>query len=250
MIICEIGINHLGSELRATKMINQILKTDIDAVTFQIPSPEFIKNFKIKTKELNLDFYKKIIKKVHKKRKKIGFAISNEHLIDKINSFGCDFWKVLSRDFYNKNILTKIKKTDKKTYISTGFSSMAEIRKLNKTFGKNGYYIHTSLSHKYEDINLNAIMEMKRNINKNKIAFGLHSPDIKILYYAQIFNPESSFFYVKTNENIKFPDNDHAIKTGDINSVLNNLKLINISIGKGRKQKIFLKDKFDTGKIK
>ena len=48
MIICEIGINHLGSELRATKMVNQILKTNIDALTFQIPSPDFIKSFKKK----------------------------------------------------------------------------------------------------------------------------------------------------------------------------------------------------------
>lgn len=250
MIICEIGINHLGSELRATKMVNQILKTNIDALTFQIPSPDFIKSFKIKTKELNLNFYKKIIKKIHKNGKKVGFAISNEHLIDKINNFGCDFWKILSRDFYNKNILTKIKKTNKKTYISTGFSSMNEIKKLNNAFGKNGYYIHTSLSHKYEDVNLNAIIEMKKNIGKNKIAFGLHSPDIKILYYAQIFSPESSFFYVKTKEKIKFPDNEHAIKIDDIKSILNNFNLIKASIGEGKKQKIFLKDKFDTGKIK
>ena len=91
MIICEIGINHLGSELRAKKMVYQILKTKVDAITFQIPSPEFIKNFKIKTKELNLSFYKKIIKIIHKKKKKIGFAISNEKLIDEINGLGCDF---------------------------------------------------------------------------------------------------------------------------------------------------------------
>ena len=250
MIICEIGINHLGSELRATKMMDQILKTNVDAVTFQIPSQEFIKGFKIKTKELNLDFYKKIIKKFHKKKKKIGFAISNEYLIGQLNTLGCDFWKILSRDFYNKNIITKIKKTNKKTFISTGFSSMDEIKKFSNSFGKNGYYIHTSLSHKYEDINLNAIPEMKKNINKNRIAFGLHSPDVKILYYAQIYNPESFFFYVKTDENIKFPDNEHAIKINEINSIINNLKLIKISLGEGRKQKIFLKDKFDTGKIK
>ena len=43
-------------------MVYQILKTKVDAITFQIPSPEFIKNFKIKMKKLNLNFYKKIIK--------------------------------------------------------------------------------------------------------------------------------------------------------------------------------------------
>ena len=250
MIICEIGINHLGSELRATRMVDKILKTNVDAITFQIPSSDFIKNFKIKTKEIKIDFYKEIIKKIHKKKKKIGFAISNEFLIDKLNSFNCDFWKILSRDFYNKKILKKIIKTKKKTFISTGFSSLNEIKKLYKMFGAKGYFIHTSLSHNYEDINLDAISLMKKKINKDKIAFGLHSPDIKILYYAQIYKPNSLFFYVKTDEKIKFPDDDHAVKLSKVNSVINDLKLLKLAVGSEKKQKVFLKNKFDTGKIK
>ena len=249
MIICEIGINHLGSELRAKRMVDQILKTNADAITFQIPSSDFIKNFKIKTKAIKIDFYKEIIKKVHRKKKKIGFAISNEFLINELNSFGCDFWKILSRDFYNKNILKKIKKTGKKTFISTGFSSLGEIKKLNKSFGKKAYFIHTSLSHKYEDVNLKAISLMQEKINKGKIAFGLHSPDTKILNYAQIYKPDSLFFYVKTNEKIRFPDNEHAIEISKVNTVIKDLRLLKLVIGKGRKQKIFLKKKFDTGKI-
>ena len=162
MIICEIGINHLGSESRAKKMVRQILESNADAITFQIPSPEFIKNLKFKFKELRVSFYKSIIKEIHNKNKKVGFAISNEFLINKLNDCGCDFWKILSRDFYHKNIIEKIKKTKKKTYISTGFSNLVEIKKLSNDFGQNGYFIHTCLSHNYEDINLNAIATMKK----------------------------------------------------------------------------------------
>ena len=136
MIICEIGINHLGSETRALKMVDSLLTKNIDAITFQIPSKDFIKNFRIKTKEIKIDFYKDIIRKIHKKKKKIGFAISNEDLIEKLNNFGCDFWKILSRDFYNKNILRKIKKTGKKTYISIDFSNLNEIKNLDNYFIK------------------------------------------------------------------------------------------------------------------
>lgn len=250
MIICEIGINHLGSETRALKMVDSLLTKNIDAITFQIPSKDFIKNFRIKTKEIKIDFYKDIIRKIHKKKKKIGFAISNEDLIERLNNFGCDFWKILSRDFYNKNILRKIKKTGKKTYISTGFSNLNEIKNLDNYFIKKPIFIHTSLSHKYEDINLEALLKMKRKINKNRVAFGLHSPDLKILYYAQIYNPESLFFYVKTNERIKFPDNEHAIKINEINKIIYNLKSLKLAIGNGNKKKIIIKNKFDTGKIK
>ena len=78
---------------------------------------------------------------------------------------------------------------------------------------------------------------MKRKINKNRVAFGLHSPDLKILYYAQIYNPESLFFYVKTNERIKFPDNEHAIKINEINKIIYNLKSLKLAIGNGNKKK-------------
>lgn len=250
MIICEIGINHLGSEARATKMVNQILKTKADAITFQIPASEYTKNLKIKTKELKLNYFKKIVKKIHSKKKKVGFAASDELIIDKLNSFGCDFWKILSRDFYNKTLVKKIKQTKKKTYISTYFSGLSEIKKFKKEFGSKGYFIHTSLSHDYEDVNLSAISTMQKNIDGKKIAFGMHSPDIKVLYYSQIYNPESFFIYVKTNEKIKFPDDMHALKIKDIDLVINNLNLVKISIGTGRKQKVVLKNIFDTGKIK
>tara|TARA_B100000886_G_scaffold327913_1_gene275829 strand:- start:18 stop:770 length:753 start_codon:yes stop_codon:yes gene_type:complete len=250
MIVCEIGINHLGSELRAKKMVRQILKTKADAITFQIPSPEFIKNLRFKFRELRISFYKSIIKEIHNKNKKVGFAISNELLIEKLNDLGCDFWKILSRDFYDKNILKKIKNTKKKTYISTGFSNFVEIKKLSNNFGKNGYFIHTSLSHNYEDINLKAITLMKKKIHQKKIAFGLHSPDTKILHYSQCYDPESLFFYVKTNEKIKFPDNEHAIRINRVDEIINETNLLKLAMGKGLKRKIILKNKFDTGKIK
>ncbi len=250
MIICEIGINHLGSEIRAKRMVNQLLKKKIDAITFQIPSKDFINNFKIKTKELRIEFYQRIIKIIHKKKKKVGFAISDKKLVKKLDKFGCDFWKILSRDFYNDNLLSSIKKTKKKTFISTGFSNLREIKNLQNKFGRNSFFIHTALSHRYEDVNLEAIKLMKKRINKKKIAFGLHSPDIKILYYAQIYNPISIFFYVKTSENIEFPDNKHAIEISNINSVVENLNSLKLSLGDGTKRKINIKNKFDTGKIK
>lgn len=135
MIICEIGINHLGSEARATKMVNQILKTKADAITFQIPTSEYTKNLKIKTKELKLNYFKKIVKKIHSKKKKVGFAASDELIIDKLNSFGCDFWKILSRDFYNKTLVKKIKQTKKKLIYQLTFQAFQKSKSLRKNLG-------------------------------------------------------------------------------------------------------------------
>ena len=41
MLVCEIGLNHLGDEKYASEYVSTILTTDIDAITFQIREPEF-----------------------------------------------------------------------------------------------------------------------------------------------------------------------------------------------------------------
>ena len=45
MIIGEIGINHEGSELTAREMLKNLMETSIDAITFQIPTKEYLAQF-------------------------------------------------------------------------------------------------------------------------------------------------------------------------------------------------------------
>ena len=58
-------------------------------------------------------------------QKKIGFAISR---YDKINTLPSDFWKTLSWDLQNIEYLKRLEDTKKKIYISTGMSSLEEIK--------------------------------------------------------------------------------------------------------------------------
>ena len=43
MIICEIGINHLGNEDYADQYLDNIINGKADALTFQIPNKSFYK---------------------------------------------------------------------------------------------------------------------------------------------------------------------------------------------------------------
>ena len=43
MIIAEIGLNHMGSEPYAFSLVNKLLETKIDAITFQVPNDEYFK---------------------------------------------------------------------------------------------------------------------------------------------------------------------------------------------------------------
>ena len=52
MIIAEVGLNHRGSFDLAKSYVNALIKTDVDAVTFQVREPGFYEN-EHKTSEVN-----------------------------------------------------------------------------------------------------------------------------------------------------------------------------------------------------
>ena len=64
MLVAEIGLNHKGSKTLLTKYVNFLLKSKIDAITFQIQPDQYISSLGFK----NIDF--KIFKKLHSKNKK------------------------------------------------------------------------------------------------------------------------------------------------------------------------------------
>ena len=106
--VAEIGVNHLGKKAIASNFIKRLIKTDVDAITFQILP--FEKMTKLKIDNLPEIFYIEKIKEIKKAKKKIGVAISDEKFINFFNKQKIDFWKVLSIDFYNINLIKNLKK--------------------------------------------------------------------------------------------------------------------------------------------
>ena len=121
MIVAEIGINHMGSEEYAETYIGALLKSKVDAITFQVRESEFYKKKKWQSFYLDDEFYKKV-----------GIAISDIKKIDFFESLGVDFYKILSRDLSNKKLIEKTLKTSKDVYISTGVSTITDIKKMLK----------------------------------------------------------------------------------------------------------------------
>ena len=236
--VAEIGVNHLGKKAIASNFIKRLIKTDVDAITFQILP--FEKMTKLKIDNLPEIFYIEKIKEIKKAKKKIGVAISDEKFINFFNKQKIDFWKVLSIDFYNINLIKNLKKTNKPIYLSTGFSSTKEIIDIKKMSSKIRF-IHTNLSHDIKDANLSAISSLQKVTNR-KIAYGLHCDSHNILYASATYNPESIFFYVKNPVLNKIHDDRHAIDLNDINTILKNLTDINKAVGSSKKIKYSMKN--------
>jgi len=41
MIVCEVGLNHLGNEEYSTMYVEKLSKSNCDAISYQIREPEF-----------------------------------------------------------------------------------------------------------------------------------------------------------------------------------------------------------------
>lgn len=239
MLIAEIGINHKGNEKRAFKMLKELARTGIDAVTFQVLPPKSHRENRSFGKPLERKFYSKAIDFAHKNNKLIGFAICDIKMVPFLSKSGADFWKVMSTSISSDTLIKRLVKTGRLLFLSTGISDEREIIKVGKKF-KNITFIHTQLSHQIEDINLRAIGRL-RKVTGREIAFGLHCPDLHALYLSVAFEPSDLFFYVKDNKRGKFMDDEHAILINRVDKVIKRLKDMQKALGTGIKKKAGIK---------
>ena len=237
MIICEIGLNHLGNEEYSHEYVNDLMLTKCDAITYQIRENSFYEkndNFK----KLSMNHYSDVVNITHKNNKKFGIALADYNLIDECEKIGVDFYKVLSWDSNNYEFIDKLLETGKEIYVSTGMSSMDDIKNFCERYKTNNItLIHTQLSFDLQDVNLNAISYMKNNTPFN-VAFGSHCKNKNVLYTSIAYEPSDYFIYVKGNNKHKHPDDGHAIDTSDLPTVINNMLEMRLTLGEETKIKM------------
>lgn len=239
MYIAEIGLNHLGSIERLKKYFHHLVSTNVDAITIQIREKSYYE--KNKNLIIDSDIYSEMIGHTKKNNKKFGVAIADIDMIEFFESKNVDFYKVIRNDITNKKLIDKLVLTKKKLIVSTGTSSERELQNFIKNYHMHNITInHTQLSNNIYDCNLKAISNLKQKYNID-VSYGSHSQDITVLYMSLCFEPSDILFYVKDNENLKFPDNNHAIPINNVGEVVENLIHLEKAIGTGKKEKMKIK---------
>ena len=132
--VAEIGLNHMGSAKYLLKYQKFLSKKRINAITIQVPKDEFFKG-KFKKFYLNDQQIINFIKCAKKRWNLVGVATSSYDKIDMFSKLHVDFFKVTSGMIKDIKLIKKmIKSNAKRIYLSTGFSSYADIKKvLSKT---------------------------------------------------------------------------------------------------------------------
>ena len=221
LIVCEIGLNHLGKKKIFYKYLDNLLSQNIHGITLQVVKDSFFKKKKFKNFYLDLDTISDFIDLIKKSKKKVGIAINDIEKIDFCEKKNVDFYKVINADMNNFNLVEKLTKTkNKDIFLSTGKSNFYQIAKvLKKINTKKIKLVHTSFNQKANGMNFKRIQKLRDRFHL-PVSYGNHSPHIETIYSSAYFNPHSIFFYVKLNENSFFPDNNHAVKIKDINEII------------------------------
>ena len=161
--IAEIGINHNGDVNNALKLVEEAKKAGCNAVKFQKRYPRDCVPKKIwsvkrttpwgemtyidykEKMELKKKDYKKIIKLCRKLKIDWSASCWDTKSVDFMEELNIPYYKVASASLTDINLLKKIKKTKKPVIISTGMSTLNQIKKAVKILGcKNLGILHCS----------------------------------------------------------------------------------------------------------
>ena len=257
-LIAEIGINHNGSVNIAKKLIDLAKKNNFDAVKFQKRNPDIStpQNQKDKMRDTPwgyisyLEYKKKIefnysdYKKIEAHCKKVGIIwFASAWDIDSqifLRRFKCKYNKVASAMATNLELLEEIAKEKKHTFISTGMSSINDIKKCLKVFKK--YKCKFTLMHcistypaEEKLLNLNMIKKLKK-IFKCDVGYSGHENTVSPSVIAFMLGATAIERHITLDRSMWGTDQSASLSGQGLNVLSKILHKIPLMLGDGKKK--------------
>lgn len=241
-IVCEIGLNHMGDEAYAGDYLEALSAAHPDGVTFQVREKEYYAKQKPEESPFLSDaYYRAAAKRTKENGIQFGVGLCDAEKVNFFEEIGTDFYKILSKDIGNEELITAVLATGKSACVSTGMSSEDELESFLTELGAlvppNLSLIHTQLSYEDADTNLRAIGRLQERFGV-PVAFGSHSTDVNALYASLGFSPSALFFYAKGERPIKHKDEAHAIPLSQCPAVIAEIRRLEVMMGDGIKKKM------------
>lgn len=241
LVIAEIGMNHMGDAAYADEYIDSLAVAGPDGLTFQVREEEYYAKQKTgESTALSDEQYRSAAKRVKEYGMRFGVTLCDLERLGFFEDIGSDFYKVLSKDIGNQELVAGLLRTRKPVYVSTGMSGEDEIGVFlagSNPIPPNLSLIHTQLSYDDADTNLRAIGRLRERFGI-PIAFGLHSTDVNVLYASLGFQPSALFFYVKGERPVKHKDEQHAVSLSRSPEVIAEIRRLGVMMGDGIKKKM------------
>ena len=263
VIIAEAGVNHNGQLKFAKKLIDEAKKAGADIIKFQTykakklttkNAPRFW-NWKGEIKKKgtqydsysNLDSFDKneyyqLIKYCKKKGIEFLSTPFDEESANMLIEIGMKGFKIASSDITNHPFLELLASKKLPILLSTGASSIDEIKEAVRVIKKKGnnkvLIMHCTLCYptKPQDANLLAINDIKKNFPKNLIGLSDHTLGIEIASASVLYGVtaiEKHFTFDK--KLLKSADHWLSVDPGELKQLVENVRTINLSMGNGKK---------------
>ncbi|HRI34279.1 MAG TPA: N-acetylneuraminate synthase [Saprospiraceae bacterium] len=261
IIIAEAGVNHNGSVKLAKKLIDIAAEANADYVKFQTYKTENLVSNKATMADYQLanldvqpgeqtqfDMLKKleltqndfIELKQYCEIKKIKFLSTAFDLesLDFLNSLGLDFFKVPSGEITNYPYLKKIGSFGKKIILSSGMCDMFEIKQAISLLVKSGtshnnitvLHCTTDYPTDYNDVNLNAMLTIKEELNVN-IGYSDHTLGIEVALGAVTLGATIIEKHFTIDKLMEGPDHKASLNPTELANLVGGIRAIEKSLG-------------------
>ncbi|MDE6604104.1 MAG: N-acetylneuraminate synthase [Lachnospiraceae bacterium] len=260
-IIAEAGVNHNGSLETARKMIDAAAEAGADAVKFQTFKTENLvcRNAEkaayqktttdagesqfdmLKRLELTPDMHKELINYCHEKN--IMF-LSTPFDVDSLHYLvdcGLGVIKVPSGEITNYPLLREAGKSGRRIILSSGMSTIDEVREAVAVLKENGsteiavLHCNTEYPTPFSDVNLKAMRTIKAEIGV-PVGYSDHTPGIEAAVAAAALGAEIIEKHFTLDKNMDGPDHKASLEPNELAELVKAVRHIEQALGDGEKK--------------
>jgi N-acetylneuraminate synthase len=263
LIIAEAGVNHNGSLELAFKLCEEAKRAGADVVKFQTWITEKIMTKEAKqatyqlensgksesqfdmVKRLELSFADFVKLKEFCEGIDIEFMSTpdEEDSLDFLMKIGMKRIKIGSGEVNNLPFLKRVAQFGKETILSTGMSSMEEVRIALNCLVSNGLslnqitilHCNTQYPTPPEDVNLRAMLTIKEELAV-RVGFSDHTLGIEMPIAATALGAEIIEKHFTLDKNMQGPDHKASLSPEELTHMVKAIRNIELALGDGAKK--------------
>ena len=269
-IIAEIGINHNGDIEIAKKMIDAAVHAGADAVKFQKRTPEvctppeqqkqmretpwgYITYLDYRYKvEFGEEQYGELDRYCNEKEIDWMVSVWDEQSVDFMEKFDTPAYKVPSASLTDHNLLKHVRATGKPVIISTGMSTMDQIKRGVDAVGADDLIImHCTSTYpcEPEELNLKMIETLRKEFPNNPIGYSGHETGLVPSAVAIALGASSIERHITLDRAMWGSDQAASVEPLGFEKLVKYIRVTEASLGDGVK-KVYESEKGSMKKLR
>jgi N,N'-diacetyllegionaminate synthase len=258
IVIAEAGVNHNGSVQLAKRLIDAAAAAGADYVKFQTfdagkLSSERAKkaDYQIKTANdnesqremleklmLSAENHHELIDYCRSKKIKFLSAAFDLESVEFLSTLDLDFWKIPSGEITNYPYLKKIAQTHKPVVLSSGMSTLEDIRNALNILAQNGVkkdeitvlHCNTEYPTPFEDVNLRAMTYIAKELCV-KTGYSDHTSGIEIPIAAAALGATVIEKHFTLDRSMEGPDHKASLEPDELKAMVRAIRNVETALG-------------------